>query len=125
MKKANPKEKNLETLLAIIAGLLVIYIATKRMAFVTVSVLLALTGLFSSYLTSKIAWLWNGLSHIMGAVMSRVILSVMFFLFLFPIAIISRLFRKNDSLQLKRTNESSYYATREHSYSPEDLENPW
>jgi len=125
MKKVNPKEKNLETLLAIIAGLLVIYIASKRMAFVTVSVLIALIGLFSSWLTAKIAWLWTGLSKILGAVMSRVILGLTFYLFLFPVAILARIFRKKDSMQLKRHNRDSYYSPRDHSYTKEDLENPW
>jgi hypothetical protein len=53
-----------------------------------------------------------------------VILSAVFFLFLLPIAMLAKLFKK-DLLQLKKTEGKSYYHERNHSYDRADLENPW
>ncbi|MCX6290582.1 MAG: hypothetical protein NT126_02305 [Bacteroidetes bacterium] len=121
MKKA----KHLETILTIVLGLAVIGWFTKNKNMITVIVFVSAIGLFSGYLTEKIHWLWMKLAYLSGLVMSKVILSVLFFLFLFPIALLSRLFSKKDSLQLKRSSGDSYYTVRNHLYTAEDLENPW
>ncbi len=119
------REKQLETILSIVLGLAVIYWVTKNHYLLPAIVIVSSIGLFSNYLTEKIHWLWMKLSHVMGTVMSKVILSVVFFVFLFPIALLSRLFIKKDSLQLKKTSGNSYYTVRDHVYTREDLENPW
>src|SRR5262249_47812688 len=102
------REKHLETILSIVLGLSVILWATKNRYLVPVIVLLACIGLFSKYLTEKIHWLWTKLSHILGMIMSKVILSVLFYLFLFPMAKLSKLFSKKDMLQLKKQSGPSY-----------------
>jgi predicted membrane protein len=119
------REKHLETLLSIILGLGVILWITKNKNLVPAIVGIAAIGLFSNYLTEKIHWLWMKISHIMGGIMSKILLSVLFYAFLFPLALLSRIFIKKDSLQLKRTKEASYYSERNHLYVSEDIENPW
>ncbi len=74
-------------------------------------------------LAQLINWLWLKLALGLGWFNSRVLLSIVYFIFLIPIALISRIF-KRDSLGLDR-KEVSYYAERNHSYKKEDLENIW
>jgi hypothetical protein len=119
------REKHLETILSIVLGLAVIFLFTKNKYLVPSIVVVIGIGLFSTYLTEKIHWFWMKLSHVMGSIMSKVLLSVIFYLFLFPVALLSRVFIKKNSLQLKKTKESSYYETRNHQYVAEDIENPW
>jgi hypothetical protein len=109
-------------------ALVFLFFLTKKQHayYLTLSVLLGLIGMFSKSLTAKISWTWLKLGELMGAVMGRVILSLVFFLFLFPIALVSRLFRsKTDNLQLQKTEGSSYFVTRNHRYQAKDLENIW
>ena len=54
-----------------------------------------------------------------------VILGTIFFLFLLPLALISRATSKASSLQLKKPAGDSYYFTRNHKYEPKDLKNVW
>ena len=124
--KAN-REKELETILTLCVALVVLFFVTKKQHayYLTLSVVLGLIGMFSKYLTAKISWAWLKLGEMMGAVMSKVILSAVFFLFLFPIAMLARFFSKNNSLQLKKTLVDSYYFTRNHKYEKKDLENVW
>jgi len=119
------REKHLETILSIILGLAVIFWLTKNKYLLPAIIILVVIGLFSTYLTEKIHWLWMKISHIMGSVMSKVILSVIFYFFLFPISLLSKIFTKKNILQLKRTDEVSYYTSRNHQYTSEDIENPW
>ena len=121
------REKELETILVLCVALVAFYFITKQqhLYLLKISLALGLIGMFSKYLTSKISWAWLKLGEMMGAVMSKVILSVVFFGFLFPIAILSRIFSDNkNALQLKKT-AGSHYFTRNHKYEAKDLENVW
>jgi membrane protease YdiL (CAAX protease family) len=71
-----------------------------------------------------IEWAWLKLALGMGWINSRILLSIVYFLFLMPIAFLSRLFTK-DPLQLKSRGSDSLYTTRNHQYKKEDLENIW
>jgi len=121
------REKELETILTICVALVVIFLLGKRQHYywLTMSAVLGLIGMFSKYLTSKIAWAWMKLSEGMGAVSSRIILSFIFFVFLFPIAMLSRAFGGKSSLQIKKLAGTTYYVTRNHKFEAKDLEKMW
>lgn len=70
-----------------------------------------------------IVWFWFRLSLVLGWINTRILLSIVYFLFVSPIAILFRLFG-NDPMALKGEGKS-IYVWREHTYRPEDLENPW
>lgn len=130
MKIKLNREKELETILTISVGLAVAYLVTKAQGkeikvLLTLSIVFGLIGMFSNFLTAKIAWLWTKLSEVMGAVSSKVILSLVFFLFLLPIALLSRLVGKKDNLQLKKPEVGSNYFARNHKFGAKDLENSW
>ena len=71
-----------------------------------------------------IEWAWLKFAMALGRINSRILLSLIYFIFLLPIAWISRLFTK-DPLMLKAKNSPSLYTTRNHQYKKEDLENIW
>ena len=121
------REKELETILTICVALVAIFLFSKQhhKYWLTISVVLGLIGMFSKYLTTKIAWAWMKLSEGMGAVSSKIILSLIFFVFLFPIAMLSRMFGSKSSLQLKKPEGNSFYFTRNHKFEAKDLENTW
>jgi Saxitoxin biosynthesis operon protein SxtJ len=117
------KIKQKESILAIVTGLVIIGWFIHKPILFPIAGGIGLVCLLSSYVTEKIHWLWMKISHVLGFVMSKVILSIVFFLFLTPIAILSKLSRK-DLLQLKRADRT-YYAERNHLYVKDDLENVW
>lgn len=71
-----------------------------------------------------IEWAWLKLALGLGWINSRIILTVVYFLFLMPLALIARMFTK-DPLMLKKKDTSTVYVTRDHKYTKEDLENIW
>jgi hypothetical protein len=71
-----------------------------------------------------IEWAWLKFALALGWINSRILLSVIYFVFLMPIAWLSRLFTQ-DPLRLKAKNDPTLYTTRDHQYKKEDLENIW
>ncbi len=122
MKHPNSKE----VILVIVIGLLIVSRIFSIDNLVLVAIAIGVLGVSSSILSDKIAWAWFKLSETLGYVMSRVILTLVFFLVLTPVALLSRLFRKKDLLgkNFDRT-VSSYFETRDHECGPKDLLDPW
>jgi len=84
---------------------------------------LGVLGLASKWLREQIHVFWFWIAEKLGYVTSRIILSIVFFIFLIPFGMLARVFRK-DLLFLKKKS-GSYYKKRDHIYSFQDLENPW
>ncbi len=80
-------------------------------------------GCFIPPLANLITRAWFGLSHILGAIASRIILCGVFFAVLLPLALIRRLFEK-DPLRLKRGG-ASYFADVDKRFGRSDLRHPW
>lgn len=82
-----------------------------------------LAGLFSDFISSKIAWAWFKLGELMNMVFPKIILTVVFYVFLLPIALLSRIGSK-DPMKLKK-GYASYYADRITEFKKEDFEKTW
>ena len=115
------KIKIQESLIVIAAGFLVFYIILDISWLKWISLAVLLIAAFSSWLSRWIHILWMKLAHAMGFVMSKVLLSLVFFLFLTPIALLYRITRKKS----ERKNASSFYFVRNHTYTAKDLKNVW
>jgi hypothetical protein len=111
-----------KTLLVIVIGLLIISLKYHVLFYVALGI--GLSSLLSSFIAKWIEWVWFKIAHVLGWINTRIILSIIYFVFLLPIAWISRLFTK-DPLMLKAKGAQSLYVTRDHLYKKEDLENIW
>jgi hypothetical protein len=68
---------------------------------------------------------WFKLAEILGWINSRILLTGIFYILLFPIAMLFKLTGK-DNLQLKSQKDNdTVYERRNHKYVPKDLENTW
>jgi len=107
-----------KTILVLCAGLALIGWRFHHSCLIIAAAVLLLSGLISTYLLQKItdAWLWIGEKT--GAVMSRVILSIVFVFFLTPIAILYRTFGGKQ----RRVKTDTYFKERNHTYTAADLE---
>ena len=72
------------------------------------------------------ARLWFGLSHIMGTILSKILLSIVFFVVVSPIGLSRRLIGK-DPMQTKRwkKNAETAFRTRDQSFDAQNLERPY
>jgi hypothetical protein len=113
-----------ETVLVITVGLLVLYVVFKNRVFLYCALGIGLAGVFSFYLSEKIHWLWDRLSLLLAAVSNRILLGIVFFLVLTPMALIRRLGKRGGLRRFER-GAASNFVRREHVFEKKDLENTW
>ena len=113
-----------KTVLTIVIGFLVIYLIGHFNWALWVAIVLGVLGLISSYLALKIQETWMGLSTILSYIIPPILLSVVFFIILFPVALLSRLFGEKDPLQLKKT-DATLFKTVDRTYSKDTFEKTW
>ncbi len=72
------------------------------------------------------ARIWFGFSHLIGGFMSKVLLSIIYGLIVLPISLIRQMLGK-DSMNIKSYKASSHsaFVVREHTFSKDDLINPY
>jgi hypothetical protein len=125
MKKDISPYKNLETMGVLCAAALVFGLLLKIQALLYIALALLLTGLFVKGLAALITRVWLKFAEILGGINTRIILTVVFYVLLTPIAVIYRMVH-GDFMGLKRRERAeTYFSQREHAYAPRDLTNPW
>ena len=72
------------------------------------------------------AILWLGLSLLIGTFVSKAILTIVYFVIVFPVAMVRRVMGK-DTLKLKqfKKSNSSVMHVRNHKFSDNDIEHPF
>lgn len=73
-----------------------------------------------------LAWFWFGLSHILGTVMSKVLLTLAFFVVVTPVALIRKI-SGADTMQLTKwkRGDSSVFIVRDRKFTSRDMEKPY
>jgi len=95
-------------------------------ALLIAALILLFTGLFLKRLSIRIAEMWLRFAGFIGAVNSRIILTLIFYVVLTPLASVYRLFH-GDFMKIRRQDDPgrSYWSRRDHQYNPKDLGNVW
>jgi len=124
MTRSRQHSSELETLGVLSAFFLILNVVTHRPVFVHTALGLLLVALFVKPLARAVSRAWMRFAELLGTFNSRLILSLVFFLFLTPLALLYRLFNKNP-LALKAGQGGSLFVTRDHVYSKADFEKMW
>jgi membrane protease YdiL (CAAX protease family) len=113
-----------KSILVIVIGLLLLSLLFEKLQLDKAAIIIGTLALLSSFFAKWIEWAWFKLALGLGWVNSRILLTIIYFVFLLPIALVSRLFTK-DPLKLKLRKEKTLYTQRDHLYTKEDLQNIW
>ncbi len=119
-----------KTILIIVVGLGVVYLVAKAKLWLHAdwclyaALIVGLLGAFSGYLAKKIDFLWMKLAWILSLIIPNILLSVVFYLFLTPLALLSRIGKGKNPLMLKNTQATLF---KEHvkEFSKVSFEKPW
>lgn len=117
------KVKSLETMLVLTAAGVVVFLLSDALYWLYIGLGFATIGLFVKPVAELISKAWFWLAEMIGKVVSKIILAIVFYLFLFPISLLYRMTHKN-TLQLKNDSES-VYIERNYVFSKKDIVNPW
>lgn len=103
---SSPKQKAsnpAKTVLTIVVGFVLIYLITKWKWSLSVAFFVGLAGVLSDFISKWIDFAWMKLTLVLSYIVPNIVLSLIFYLFLFPIALLNRLFGKKDPMHLKNT----------------------
>ncbi|MGW8287261.1 MAG: SxtJ family membrane protein [Desulfobulbales bacterium] len=125
-KKIITVEKCKDSGLALALISLICYQAWKLEIFILAAISLLIIAMTYPPIFQPFARLWFSLSSVVGTVVSKIILTVLFFLVVLPIGIVRRLMGR-DAMLIKRWKQGneSVFRVREHRYTGEDLEHPY
>ena len=118
------KTDPVKTVLVITVGFLVLYFFTDWYVTLVVALVVGVAGILSDNLARKIDFLWMKLTIILSYIVPNIILSIVFYVFLTPLALLQRMFGEKNQLQLKNNNNSLFQKS-DKEFNPKSFEKPW
>lgn len=116
------KDKSKSTVLIISMGFLLIYIVGNVQLLLYISLAVGILGL-SDRMSRFIEKLWMGLAKLLGYIVPNILLTLVFFIVLYPFALIYRL-TEDDPLLLSPDHET-FWVTDEKEPDPASFEKTW
>lgn len=125
-QKANNNSKVYQTILVLVTALVTCYFIFKQhnVVFLKAALILALIGIFSLTVAKWIHIGWMKFAQVLGTINSYILMSIIFYIILLPIALLYRLTNKSARFSTLSTKKSSFHE-RNHTYEAKDLANVW
>lgn len=110
------RDKALETLIAINISFLLFFFYFNEKYILKVALALTISCLLSQKLLGWVYWIWTGIFSFVATVNTKILLFIVFFVFLTPIAFLKKIFSKK-----KNMVDKGNYKTRNHLFTADDL----
>jgi hypothetical protein len=126
LKRKITKDQSRDTGMAMVLLMLILFVSRKREGWLFVAIALHVLNMIVPQIYRPIAVVWLGFSDLLGMVMPKVLMGIVFFAVVTPIGLVRRLFGK-DSLKLKafKASDESVMLERKHLFIGQDLERPY
>jgi hypothetical protein len=126
LKRKITKDESRDTGMAMVLLLLILSATLKRKEFIAGAIALHVLNMTVPQIYRPIAVFWLGFSELLGEVVSRVLMAVVFFVIVTPIGLMRKMLGK-DSLKLRvfKTGTESVMIARNHQFVGRDLERPY
>jgi multisubunit Na+/H+ antiporter MnhG subunit len=120
------KDQARDTGMAMVLLSLILRFLTDAEWLFSLSIPLLVLTMVSPGIFRPVAVVWLGLAHVIGTVVSRVLLTLVFFLVVTPVGLIRRAMGK-DNLQLAKFHRGSesVMRVRDHIFGPADIDKPY
>jgi len=115
-----------DTGMALVLISLIVFFATREIRYVTIAAGLLLLNMIVPAIYKPAAKVWFGLSHVLGTVMSKLLLTVVFLVVLTPMGLIRSMMGK-DPMRVRQfgNGTDSVFRVRDHAFGPADIEQPF
>lgn len=120
------KDQSRDTGMAMVLLLLIVAASRKREGYLFLAIALQILNMTVPQIYKPVAVIWLGLSDLLGSVMSKILLSIVFFFVVTPIGLFRRLIGR-DTLKLRafKAGKESVMLERNHMFVGKDLEAPF
>ena len=120
------KKKLSDAGMALVLLILLTGFFTRNVLFYQLAVPVLLLNMAFPQIYYPFAWIWYGLSNIIGILVSRILLGVIYVILVVPVGLLRRMTGK-DNLMLKafKKDRASVMKRRDYTYTGEDLTHPY
>ena len=119
-------KKSKDTGMVVVLLLLILGHLLKLPLLYTIAIPVLIITIVLLVVFKPLAFIWFGLALLLGFIMSRIILSLIFFILVFPTGLIRKLLGKDSlSLKLWKKGKESVFKKREYTFVSEDIKNPF
>jgi hypothetical protein len=120
------RDQSRDTGMAMVLLLLLGRLALERDGLLIAALALHVVNMVAPQVFRPVAVVWLGLSHLIGAIVSRVLLAIVYACVVTPMGLLRRVAGK-DSLRLRafQASDQSVMVPRNHKFSGGDLEKPY
>jgi hypothetical protein len=115
-----------DTGMAMVLILLLVGLYTGNIGYYKSAVVALVVDMIWPMAFYPIAVVWLGLSHILGTIVSKILLTVVFFVMVVPVGLVRRMMSK-DTLQLRefKKGTDTVMKVRDHVFVAVDIEKPY
>jgi len=115
---------NKDSVLAITLLLLLVFLYSKNIIFIYSATVFVVICLLSNDVADISDRIWKKITEILGFINSTLILSVLFFLFVFPLGLILKALNKNP-LVMHPAGRKTTFVDEKKLFTQKDLQNPF
>lgn len=105
------KKRHIADCLIIVSGLIIAGIITEEFIYLYIASILGISSALIPVFAYGISFLWQGIGKVLGFVISKILLSIIFYFVLFPFSLLHKLFAKNKSISNKKSE--TYWIKKE------------
>ena len=120
------KAQSKDTSLAFILIFSILTLYKKELQFVYPALAFSLVSMTFPQLFKPLAFLWFGLAEVMGTIMSKILLSLVFFFVITPLTLLIKMMGV-DSMRIKEwhNGKDTAFIDRNHQFGKADIEKPY
>lgn len=115
------KKRHIADCIVITAALITMNIITEHDVYLYIAVGISVLAAFLPIFAKLVSYSWQFIGIALGFVVSKVVLSIVFYLILFPISLLQKLFASKSSISNK--NQKTYWIDKEK--KTVDFNKPW
>jgi hypothetical protein len=119
MKSNNSKS----TILVIVLGFIVMHLLFAWEWAIIVSLVVGIFGISSEYISQKIEWIWYMITRVLQHILPNILLMLVFFLILFPLSILYKLFHRD--LLMLSNKHNTYFVNVNKKVDKSSFEKSW
>ncbi len=97
-----------KTVFTITVGFLIVYLITSWNWAIITSLLVGVFGLFSKKIAGVINSFWMKLTLVLSYIIPNLIMAIIYYVILVPVALLSRIVNRDDDMHLKSGGDSTY-----------------
>jgi hypothetical protein len=118
------KNESYKTILIIVLGLIVLSLVWHSIYFIYAALVVGFLSAFSQTIANTIHCIWMKLAKVLSYIMPNIILGILFYLVLSPIALLQRFLKKNKSIVLSNNSNSTLIESNR-VFDKSHFEKPW